>query len=507
MSISLTHKEIDAIRKRDATDPNLPMYRKYARGDQNVATTEFQRQAFAGRKVQPTADNVLHLILATAASRLEFTGWQVDPRVDTISAEDATSSETAIKAAKQVNAYLGDLFVRNQMGRKQFDTHYAQLRDGNHGIVLRWKPDGADVRRGRVVIHRERWFDSISEIGLFVGTDESDEPVWAVKEWVERDAIGKEVRRRVVYYDDRFERYRKTGRGWELYGIAGDEQFQVRTGVLPWRRPGTNDPLGLPVVYFPNGTDDDSSYGRSELVGLLGLQDDLNGIQVDVTAAAAFTGFQMYWLTGYKRTDGDSEFMVGPGRLVEVPNPDARMGVLPGGDMSGLTAAHKYKRETIAVDTQTPMHAITGQWPSGDALIRADMPMIDKVKRLGAINGPQWVMVGHRATEIYNAFGAGGLDEDAPITAIFSPPERLDDLTRSEVAAKRIGLYNALMLISDPILFLKAAVETELLTQKEAEQVLADREARAAEFAAQTAAADDTEDDGEDTEPPAGEFS
>jgi hypothetical protein len=116
--------------------------------------------------------------------------------------------------------------------------------------------------------------------------------------------------------------------------------------------------------------------------------------------------------------------------------------------------------------------------PSGEALLRSEMPLIDLAKRLGRVMGPQWTTTGHRSTEIWNAFQSGGqtLDENRLIMANFGPPERLDEMTEIAVQTARANLYSLLQSISDPILLRKV----DVLTEKEIQEMLQGREERAA---------------------------
>lgn len=443
----LTHDDIDAWRERESTDVKLiPKFRQYAEGDQNRVLSVEQKRMLGSAAANPIADNVLRLVIATAASRLELEGWDVP--------DNST-----------VQKYLDRFYLMSRIARLQFDTHFATLRDGMGAISLRWKvnEDGS----GRVTAHREPWWDGTC--GMFVAFDEFDEPAWAVRDFVVYEGR-REIDRRVVYYPDRICRYVKDGRGWKPIELPGDPEGS--RGIVPWLKPD-GSPIGLPVIAFANSLADEGNYGRSDLYGLLGLQDDLNSIQHDIAAAAMFTGFQMYWATGM--TVEEAKGKVGPGRFLSSKDPNSKIGVLPPGDMEQLTRAHTYKRQTIGVNTSTPMHLITGgEWPSGEALIRAEMPLIDKVKKLARINGPSWVMLAHRATEIANTFGTEQLDEDSPITARFSPPERLDELTVIQVQQARQKLYDSLGRMSDEILLEK----TGLLEKDEIDKIIAAKEER-----------------------------
>jgi hypothetical protein len=147
------------------------------------------------------------------------------------------------------------------------------------------------------------------------------------------------------------------------------------------------------------------------------------------------------------------------------------------GDLSQLESYHQRLLGVIARDTATPEHLIgAGAWPSGIAIQRADTPQIAKVRRLATTVGPAWATLGHRATEMANAFGGLALDEDALVTALFAPPEQLDPESKAVAAKADAEAFATLDQISDPLLMAK----TGLVSREEAEQVAAGRADRTA---------------------------
>src|SRR5690606_7492441 len=240
-------------------------------------------------------------------------------------------------------------------------------------LALSWRP-GREPGTGDVRVSREPWWDG--ETGMFVAYDEEGEPIWAVKEFEDRDpdTPKKLITRRTVYYPDRIARYVKDGKGWKEFST------QTQPAISPWvKRDGR--PLGIPVIHFLNGAAvTDSWYGQSDLTGLLGFQDDLNNIQHDITAAAMFAGFQTLTATG---VDAPEKIKRVPGGLVATSKPKTEAGfdVLPPGDMSQLTNTHMYKRQTMAIVSSTPVHGIETQNLQnvpGITLLRAEMPFVDK---------------------------------------------------------------------------------------------------------------------------------
>jgi hypothetical protein len=399
-------------RERKAHDPHperVRDFRNYARGKQRGTLTTAQQRILRGVTGHTFADNVCRMVLLACTSRLQVIRFDCP---------DAA-----------VSKYLHDLWVLASLPLLFKQVIYAAARDGDHAVTLSW-----DNKAARVRLTRERWWDGRS--GIFVAYDDLDQPTYTVKEWKNEQGL----LRRVVYWPDRIERYVQAGEGWQPYRLEGSEWQSAWTD-----RAGA--PIGLPVVHFrivytaSDSSDDDSdaSYGTSELDGgILGVQDEINDIQRDITASARYAGFQMMYGTGIT-LDKDASGkvkppLVEPGSFFSDANPAASFGVLPPGDLTQLVEAHKVKLQTVSRMTATPVHMISGDWPSGEALIRAEQPLVEKVMAMGESIGPAAASLMHKATLLANAFGAAGLDTGAMISTIFAPPDRRDPLTLAQIA-------------------------------------------------------------------------
>jgi hypothetical protein len=443
-------------------------YRNYAEGVHCGTLSSDQRNFLHGVVSHDFADNVCDLVLTTAASRLELTAFRVD--------------------SDPVQTFLDELFTKNQLGDLSFDVHYRTPRDGNHAVGLRWLPDDAPMviddadieipvtrAGGRVTIHHEPWWDG-KDTGVFVAYDDAGQPSYAVKDFFQTMGDPPRPRkRRTIYFPDHLERYLAEGNGWQPIRLESDPAGGI-DGFVEWTK-ANGSPLGIPIVHFANGRFGKSPYGASDLSGgVLGLQDEINDIQRDITAAARLTAFQMIAITGVDLKS--SPIVVGPGRVINVPSEKGNVHGIPPGDMSQLISAHEKKLTTVARNTQPPQHIITGgDWPSGAALLRAEIPLVSKVQRMAKTIGPGWTTVAHRATELANAFGRAGLDENALIQAVFAPPEKLDALALAEIDKARVDMVVSLALIDDPVLLKK----TGLLTDDEIAALMTGRKARAAD--------------------------
>jgi hypothetical protein len=409
------------------------------------------------------ADNVCRRILALVASRLELTGFALDKNDDTLT------------------TFINDFFTKNQLADKQYDVHFATARDGNHALGLNWRPSqrpGEDgTATGRVTVHKERWWDG--ETGMWIAYGDDGLPLYAVKDFTQvMFDPPRKVKRRTIYFDDHLEKYISTGALWEPFAEDTEDNGKPTNAPRWEKRDGS--PLGIPVVHFANGSDDDTPYGASHLDGgVIGLQDHINDIHLDITVAARLLGFPMIFVAGYEEALTSAgqviPFHVGPGTVAKSANPNTKITVVQPGDLTQLQGAYDMKKRAVASNTQTPEHIISGgQWPSGLALIRAEMPLIDLVKRMAKTVGPSWEQAVHRATEMYNAFAKPSLDETNLVTAEFTDPERLDEQAQAEADKLRLEVWQMLGTIED-----EAILEaTGLLTAEQIRKLTAEREAR-----------------------------
>lgn len=401
--------------RRAATQPDahhVSTFRAYAKGKQRATLTHGQSRILRGLLGHLFCDNICQMVLSRVTARLTLARFAVDG--------PAT-------AAAAVEAYLQEWWTLNQLDRLSVAVQYATLRDGNHGVALDW-------RDGRVVCTREPWWNGTR--GVWVAYDELGRPEYALKEWAQL---------RTIWYPDRIERYQADGQGWQPRRLAGDPAWPV-----PWLD-ATGQPLGLPVVHFaafdrPNDGDDADDatpdYGMSLLDGgVLGLQDEINDVQRDISAAARFAGYQMLYGTGvqpaYDEAGNERPIIVEPGAFFRDPSPDAQFGTLPAGSLQELERTLTVKLQAVSRMTGVPQHLISGDWPSGEALLRAEQSLIDKATTLATALGPAWASVAHKATRLANTFGGAGLDEGSLLTAVFAPADRRDPLTLALIAEKR----------------------------------------------------------------------
>lgn len=449
-----TNDEITSRRAYDLPDPEVVQeYRRYAAGQHLDTLSAKQRALMKSRQNHPLVDNIIDLVLNTAVSALRLERWKVSSESPTSLSDGQDVSESS---EESLESFLNALWIRNTIKRLQAEVTYASLRDRDSAVSLAW-------RNGQVRIAREPWWDG--ETGMYVAYDNNREYEFAVKEWVQRAPDGTTAKRRTVYEHGKIYRWVQgsdKGKQWaplDANGVLPEEPWGEETRPLP-----------IPVVHFPNGTRfTESLYGESDIKDLIGLQDDINSAQRDISAAAMMAAFQRLFFSGI---ESPGAMKLEPGGASGDPKPDARVTVIPPGETSQLIGVHNHKRESIAVSSRTPMHSITGDWPSGSAILQADMTRRDKAEQQADVHGPLWTMVAHRATEIANVYGKLALDESIPITSVFKPAERVDDLTRAQVDQAKADLWETIARLPR-----EAMIQTGIVDATTADKIVAEREA------------------------------
>jgi hypothetical protein len=422
------HEKIDA--DREAMQNSLPdkdvanvvkRYRDYAVGKQRNTVSPGTEQFLAGLS-EPTvilfSDNVTDQAISDNADRLELLRFEVED--DRLKPQRNAEKDFLRR----------EVWIKNNLSSLQRDTHRSAIRDGNFYLLPSW-----NAAQNRIVITKEPCWDG--ESGMFLAYDDFGLPLYAAKEW--QEVVDKKaVWRRVVYLEDRIERYRsEDGHTWIEYVKRGED-----AAVQPWRK-RDGSPLHIPVIHFPNADKEIGLYGASAISGgFLGNQDSLNDKRYDIDVAARMTAFQMYTATNFKpeRTTAGAivPLTIGPGAFLFSLAPEmgeesinSQFGVLPAGDIGQLIDSYSLVLRAMCRMTRTPLHAITGDWPSGEALLRAELPAINKANAQKARFEACWASLAHRCTEIANAFGDFNLNEDALITAVFAPTSQLGELQKA----------------------------------------------------------------------------
>jgi hypothetical protein len=489
---SLAASGRDPVAEQRAADvpdaANVPLYRRYAKGTHPRNLTAAQRTALEGLLRHDFSDNVCQQIISIAADRVEFERFDVAAPV-------RTDPETNQPLPDPLERYLDELRVKNRLDALQAEVAYAVFRDGNHYVAVDWKADSARsvTGGGRALwMHEPAWDGST---GMHLVYDERGVPAYAVKEWVAREGLpefrgvagaarrfiaGAEggaggtppaadadddgaatyYRWRTLYLPHEIRHYRLDGDAWVPYrhqrnvGSEAAPLFVAEPWPLPWTKNGLpgGEPLGIPVFHFANASRTGRPHGDSELSGgVLGVQDQINDAQWDLSSAGRYTGYQRTWSAGTPLRDENDDPVtldIGPGAHAGFPEADARMGVIPAGDCSQLIAIIREKRDTACRMTATPAHLVTvGSNTTGEAILRAEAPLENKAKKVANKLAPAYSSAAHFSVVLANAKAGANLSEDVLIQAVMAPTSRRDPLAIAEQAQKVANLLDEASLL------------------------------------------------------------
>lgn len=434
MSATIAAVDDPIARARDAAMPNaadVATYRKYVLGDHTLTLTDRMKVELSGLIERKLCDNLCRLAVQAATDFLEL------QRID-ILADDSTEKQ-------DLAAFLDELWTLNQMDELSSDVHFAAYRDGNYAVVLDW-----DKVNERVRLHQHDWWNG--QRGTWVKYGKSGLPEYAVAEWAE-DVETRTIAYRTVWYPDRIERFwREFGFGaWEM---RNDPEDQVQGGhPVPWVD-GFGDPIGIPVVHFPNllipnhqpgvsARELSRRYGLSILAGgAIGVQDGTNDALYSFLGAVRRRGFPIIYGTGITQqldpvTRKPIDIAIEPGAFLSNPSVEARFGVLDSGDMSESRNAIVELRRTFARMTNSPMQIVAEtdkDAASGVALQRQQMSAVRQARRGSIVFGNRWGMVGHKAAQMRNAFAGKVLNAELLMVGEYAPIEASDLTVMAEVA-------------------------------------------------------------------------
>lgn len=385
----------------------IPVYRKYASGEQCVTLTADQRKVLEGLLGNEYCDNFCGQVVSEAASRIQLLKW---------SSEDEATQQ-----------YLNDTYAKAHVKKNASNLHYDTIRDGNCALAINWKPDAKYAS-----ISREPWWDGTQ--GIFCINDPYDPNVVlaAMKEWQVYNADGTNGYRRLVWVGGALYRWYSTGRAdWQPYMLAQDNgQWPVK-----WVDKD-NNVLPVPVVHFANNGLITDHYGNSDIAGgLTGAQDQLNDSQMMISAASRFTAFQIITMTGIAPDpdeDGNEKPMViSPGAVLKTKG-QGNFGHIPAGSLDSLIAGYQHKLASAARNARVPVHRLgQGNPPSGEALVRAEGPAIAKAERQIESLRPNWSQTGYLVVRLSNAFAGTNYDVESTIDAVMEEPDKRDKTTKS----------------------------------------------------------------------------
>lgn len=362
-------------------------FRDYYEGEHSTQLTARQKKFLELSAQQSFNLNFCPLVVDALAERLTVTGFTCEDQPE----------------------LLWDWWQLGRMDGVQGVLHTSAVRDGDGYILVEW-----DNERGRPRLSHESAYDGSEGVEVVYSDEDRNVPEVAYKKWLVTGGNGAgSIRRCNLYYPDRIEKYIAQSAGmWQEY------QEEGRPWPETWT--GKNGPLGIPVAHFRN-KDQGYSYGESELEDVLPPQNLLNKTALDLIAAADSTAFRLPWMTGGK----PENMAYAPGSWVYTTSPEAHIGSLDGADLANLIALKDSVITDIAKITRTPLSYFqqSRHVAAEGTLKQQESGLIGKVKNRQVVFGNAWEDAMMMARRLHNAFGPGGLDEEALVTTVWADPE------------------------------------------------------------------------------------
>jgi hypothetical protein len=404
-------------------------YRAYYAGDHPVYLTPRQEE-FLGPLLthaeHTVAFNVTRAVVDTLRERLCVEGF---------TGNDAAGETLAEKCA--------EWWRMATMDKQQITVHRRALRDGATYLILAWD----DERSAPVWVPNHK-FDGVEGVTLQKDVDTGKVTI-ALKYWSVNDPLSERhgQKRRTVYLPDRILKYKEAPRGqygWELIDADEGEAVQWWTDTLA---PG-GKPLGVACVEFANPG------GVSEIESLIGLQNALNKVVLDLLAAGDATGFQLLSITypgplpaapvGDEDATSD-DLQIAPGRVTELGD-GATMQAIPPGDLSQLIATIRTLVAAMGATSRTPQYYLWPQGgadvPSGEALKQLESALIARATERTILFGDAWVEAMRLGARLYNAMGYSDVDAEGQLETNWGSVEVRNDFIDMQVAEghQRLGV-------------------------------------------------------------------
>lgn len=348
----------------DARQPKIAHFEAYYEGQHRLAfaTSKF-REAF-GMLFSAFSDNWCGVVVDAPVERMEVQGFRFG--------EDQ-ADEDAWRIWQGSDLDAGSVVAQET----SVATGYSYL------LV---SPDPDEERRARITVEHP------GEMIVATAPGDRRRRLAALKKWVDEEGHACVT----LYLPDGIHKWRtrdkwKGGKKPKWVVRSSDDEEVDSDGFA-----GDN-PLGvvpvLPLLNRPTMRGE----GRSDLVGVIPLQDAVNKLVADMLVASEFAAFRQRWASGIE-VPVDPEtgqpmrqvFDAAIDRIFATGNNEAKFGSFDATDLKNYVAAVETIVQHIAAQTRTPPHYLLGQsgaFPSGESLKSTETGLVARVKRKMIVSG------------------------------------------------------------------------------------------------------------------------
>ena len=398
----------------NAQQADYKTYREYFNGEHSVPLTARQKK-YLGLRGIDFRFNFLRLPVKVMIQRLNVIGFE--------------SPDSRLVGSDGV---LWQWWQKNRMDAVQRGVHQATAVDADTYVLVEW-----DAEKGMPKFSHVPAYDGTEGMKVVYSDANRRIPAFASYRWRHTDpATGDTWRCLNVYTAEAIYKF-KSGGSDSWVRRMDDEDMGL--WPLPWAD-------GVPVIH--NRHDDDgSNWGRSELEDLIPIQQALNKSVIDVLEGADKTAYQILTLSGGRA----SELDIQPRKVFAHPDPAAKWGHIPAGDIQKLINLKNDFIVSLAQTSQVPLSyfQVTGQVASAETQQADDTGLVSKISDNAVAYGNFWEDVMSMAVRLSNRFAGTNYDPDM-ISTKWDEFERVDkqqiSRTKAETAEIKARTYDTLLL-------------------------------------------------------------
>lgn len=386
---------------RDPRASAYALYGDYAAGNQSSSVALSSASGPLGNLLVAMTYNRCAPVVDAIADRLNISGFR-----------DATGKAEA-------DAVI-DLWQENRMDKREGEVNQEALTSGD-GYVIVWPDAATSVPT--------IWPQDAAAMRVFYDDERPGLITLATKLWRGSD----DYIRLNVYLPDRLEKYitknkYRTGipqgeAAFEVYQPDGDMTWPLR---YDWFR--DTEP-SVPVFHFGNNART-GRYGTSELKAVVPLQDALNKSVTDLIKGSELGGHPQKWAKGVDQATVNDAVVVGMDRVLASSHADAAFGNFDATNLTQLVAVVNQFDLMISRTARIPAHylALSGDFPSGEALKTAEAPFVRKITDRQVAFGNVWEDCMVLAMRMQN------IELSYRLEAVYEPAEPRSDRERAELA-------------------------------------------------------------------------
>jgi len=292
--------------------------------------------------------------------QIVFRDWAKGKHVPPYKPDEASDEYDALLAKSPVP--LIGLVVRI-LGQSTELIDYSPGIETNHDLLWNiWQVNRMGMRQKR--LYRAAFTGGVSYALVLPG-----EPVPVTKLFSGKNMI-------TVYQDPEADEWPMYG-AYTEYADRTHRHFNVVDEGVTYRLqigPDGEEPTymdevahgaGITPIIRWTGEVDDEGEVTGEVEPLIPIQASVDQSKLDLLMAQTFSSWQIRYITGMEAPATDAEaakkkLMLSQDRLLIAENPEARMGTLPGGDLSGYIEAGRASKQDLASVAQISQKAIVG---------------------------------------------------------------------------------------------------------------------------------------------------